>query len=435
MNSRNCGLRIANCELTVRGMTFAGRKSRLFLRSCDLCIILVVLAIFAACDRIRDRRESREDFWWPEQILSLEERQQETAEKIARVEALLKREQLAGLLITSTPNFSWLTAGGENPAPLFIRPDGARFLFAGASEGARLQAEDLKGMGFELREVPWPANPSDVRARESFLQNLAEGRPVGADSVYPGAKLLEGELADLRLPLTAAETKEYRWLGQRCAEAVESVCRRVQPGATERGIESLLSDALLRHAIRPALIRVACDERIRKFGAAPPNDDKKLDQTLLVSVCGRRWGLHVSLTRIVHFGPVPEDTKRAAAAAARVNAGFWARTLPGAKAGAIILGAFSDYSEAGFAAEWSKAEQGGAIGYLATEWIATPDLIRTVFPGQTFAWRPSVQGIRIEDTILINGETLEILSRTPDWPVIESRALGRIYRSPGILVR
>ncbi len=67
--------------------------------------------------------------------------------------------------------------------------------------------------------------------------------------------------------------------------------------------------------------------------------------------------------------------------------------------------------------------------------MAVPGATQKVQANQAFAWNPAIQGVEVEDTILLAGDQLEILSEIRGWPVVESKALGRIYRSPGILVR
>ncbi len=435
MISRNCGLRAAPSQGTsspIRNAQSAIRHRNLYSPGLFRILALSAIILLSGCRSLPEAGPSREGYDWPERILTPQERQKEAAEKLSRALALLKREQLCGLLIDRAPDFTWITAGSEPAVPLFVRDDGSVFLLTTAAEGARLLAGDLKGMGYQLREIHWESEQAD---REAVILDLCGGRPFAADSGFSGGRRLDEQVAALRVPLTETEVRKYRWLGPKCAEAVESVCRQVQPGMTERGIEALVSYALLRRTIRPESVCVVTDERIREDGAACSGDDGKLEKALLVRVRAQRWGLHIALTRLVHFGPVPEEMENAARAAAAVNAGFWARTLPDAKAGAIVKGARLDYSKAGFTGDCDSGDQGGAIGYLAPDWIATSESNRTVSTGEAFAWCPAVQGVRVEDTMLLNEENLEILTRTADWPVIESRALGRIYRSAGILVR
>jgi antitoxin VapB len=414
-----------------RSVSFSIRNPQFAIRNC-ICLAVFTAVLLAGC-RLRPEPESAQDgYQWPERILTAAESSQEAAEKLSRTLALLKREQLGGLLIESAADFSWITAGSEAAVPVFVRADGRRFLLTTASEGVRLLDGDLKGMGYELSEIRWESAKAD---REAALMSLSAGQPFAADSGSLGGRMLGEAVAALRAPLTDTEIRKYRWLGPKCAQAIESVCRRVEPGMTEKGIEVLVSCELLRHTIRPESVCVATDERINRESAGRSSEDAKLEKALRIRVCAQRWGLHVSLTRMVHFGPVPEEMEKAAEAAAAVNAGLWARTLPDAKAASILQDARADYAKAGYAGDWARGDQGGAIGYLAPDWVATPESSRSISSGQAFAWCPTVHGVRIEDTMLLDGDNLQILTRTADWPVIESRALGHIYRSAGILVR
>ena len=411
------------------------------MRGVFLPLLLVALA---GCGSLRRPGENAEASWYPEQLLTLEERQQEAVIKLTRVQEFLRRESLSGVLIGTVRNFAWVTAGGDNhiviasekgAVLLFIRDDGQKFVIASYSDAARVMNEDLRGMGYQLREIAWYGDRAEPGQMTATLQELTGGRPFASDTRYPGSHMVDDELATLRVPLTETEIRKYRWLGRRCAEAVDSVCRKIRPGMTERGVEALVCDALMRHAIRPAVLLIAADERILNYRHAPPSDTKKIEKYAMVNICASRWGLVIAMTRSVHFGPMPEDLEKKLHAAARVNAGFWARTVPGAGAGAILQGAIEDYAAAGYPGEWKRHHQGGAIGYQERDWVAVPGATQKVQANQAFAWNPAIQGVKVEDTILLAGDQLEILSEIRGWPVVESKALGRIYRSPGILVR
>ena len=407
-------------------------------------IIPILLLLFVSCSVPRRSNRDVDASWYPEELLTLEERRLEAAIKLERIQNFLKREKLSGVLITTARNFSWITAGGDShivitsesgAVPLFIREDGRKFIITSHSEAPRMQEEDLKEMGYELREISWYGDKIEPNQLTSTLRELTAGRPFGSDSTYADSRMVDSELASLRVPLTDTEIRKYRWLGKKCAEAVERVCRQVQPGMTERGIAALMSDALLRHSIRPTVLLIGADDRIMKYRHAPPSDKNKVDKYAMVNICARRWGLVISMTRLIHFGAVPADLQHKLESVARVNAGYWARTTVGSNAGSILQGAIADYAEAGYPEEWRKHHQGGAIGYQERDWLAIPGSSQRVQSNQTFAWNPTIQGTKIEDTILLVGDRLEILTEIAGWPVVESKALGRIYRSPGILVR
>jgi len=372
---------------------------------------------------------------YPALILSKAERRQEVALKAARVLALLKQEMLSGILIASAPNFAWATAGAEGKVPLFLRDDGRKFFIAHTDDAPKALLEDLSDLGYEAKTTSWYSGGIGQKEMAAVLEQLTGGRPFGADIPCTGARTVDDAVAALQVPLTDGEVREYRWLGKTTAEQVETVCRQIRPWMTDRGIEVLLSDALLRHAIRAVQVEVEVDARIPGDGGKPRSDVSKVERHAAVTICGERWGLKVAMTRIVHFGPLEKDAQAHLKAAARVNAGFWARTLPGAAAGSILQGAIADYAEAGYSQEWSKHGPGGAIGYRDRDWPAAPDSAHAVRCPQAFAWKATVGDARIEDTILLIGDGMEVLTETPDWPRVGSKALGRIYRSPGILVQ
>jgi len=353
----DCGLKDSRSAFAIQPRTIQNQKSKI-----QNCLVFLILLLFVGCGR--RHAPDHTEYWWPEKILSPGEQQQEISEKTARVAALLRKEKLLQAPVTDPADLAWLSAGNEFQGPLLVRDDGS-------------------------------SQPLPVA--------MAAGAPPAVS------------LNELRVPLTGTEVRKYRWLGRRCAEAVEAVCRRLPRGMNERAIEALLSDALMRQAIHPARILLASDERIAESGAAPPEDERKADKALLVIVCGRRWGLHVALSRMIHFGPVPESLRREEEAVAAVNAGIWAKCWTGAL--------------------YQGGEPGGAIGYRMDEWGKADRRGRTIASGQAYAWCPAFNGVRMEDTILILGDDLDVLTRTPDWPVIESRAQGRIYRFAAILSR
>ncbi len=395
--------------------------------------LLVMLLSLAACGS--SSQIGPPSALYPELILTNAERRQEVQLKAARIVELLKRENLSGVLIESESNFSWVTAGSEGKLPLFVRDDGRKFFLARAGDAPGAVSSDLADMGYESRTLPWYSGAAGEREMVAVLQELSGGRPFGADVPCVAAKTVDQKVASLRVPLTEGELREYRWLGKRAAEAVEDVCRRIQPGMTDRGIDALLSDALLLHAIRVVHSDILPDVLVTRADGKPRHDVSKVERRVEISVCAERWGLRAALTRLVCFGPPGRDLQERLRAAARVNAGFWARTLPGASAVSVLEGAKADYTEAGYAPEWSKRSPGGAIGYADVDWPSAPDSMETVRTPQAFAWRATVGDVRIEDTILLVGQHVEVLTETPDWPRVDSKCLGRIYRSPGILQR
>ena len=38
---------------------------------------------------------------------------------------------------------------------------------------------------------------------------------------------------------------------------------------------------------------------------------------------------------------------------------------------------------------------------------------------QAFAWNPTIAGTKVEDTALVIGDSIEIITSTPGWPTIQ----------------
>jgi Xaa-Pro dipeptidase len=184
----------------------------------------------------------------------------------------------------------------------------------------------------------------------------------------------------------------------------------------------------------PSVLLMAVDHRIRKYKHAVPRG-KRLERFGMVNLCARKWGLVVSVTRFVHFGPLPQELADGFQAAAKVNAALWHATREGANARHLFDVAKQSYTAAGFPGAEELHHQGGATGYGEREWIATPQGAEIVVNRQAFAWNPSVHGGKVEDTVLLQDGALENLTGTSELPEVETEVGGEIYRSAGVLLR
>ena len=364
--------------------------------------------------------------------------------KLARVQNFLREQKLAGVLLSQVSNFSWITAGlGDNhvvittetgASSLLITADGRKFVLASNSEMPRLLAEDLKGLGYEPREFKWYEDKLTPDRKLELIHEIVGQGAVGTDTPYAGFKQIGAEFAPLRYELTEPEMKKYRWLGRNTAEAVVSVCRRIQPGMTEYEMEAMASDELLRRGIRPTVLLMGVDERVLSFRHTVPSG-ARLRHYAFVNVCARKWGLVSSAGRFVYFGPLPEYLRQRVRASAQVTAGFLASTKPGAQAGEILEQSKAWYAANGFPGEMELHHQGGAIGYAEREWVAYPGSKEIVHDRQAFAWNPIVQGALSFDTFLLNGGRLENIGFVEDWPTIHVDVNGQDVQLPDILVR
>lgn len=378
-----------------------------------------------------------------ENLISPQERDAELTEKHSRIQAFLAENKLKGVLLTKVANFAWATAGAdshivitseEGCASLMFLDNGKKYLIANNIEAVRLQEEELKELGFMLKEYPWHKDMIIPQEKQRIIKELTKGGDFASDMPFPGARLMAKEIFRLRYQLTESEIKKYRWLGREAATLVGRVCRSLKPGLSERRIEAMTSDELMKSGIRPTVILIGTDERILSYRHCPPTD-KRLEKYALVNICARKWGLVIALSRFVHFGEFPKKLRNRLQATATVDATMIHNSRPGITGEQLYIIAAKAYSSVGFPQQEQKHHQGGAIGYAERDWFAVPGCEEKVLSRQAFAWNPTIEGTKSEDTIIVFDDHVEVITEIPGWPKIKVEMEGKKYYRPDILIR
>ena len=354
--------------------------------------------------------------------------------KSKKIQDLMEHHHLNALVLRQVGNFAWATCGASSyvnmaatngASSLLITPS-ARYVITDNIEASRLkQEEHLEEQGWEFHITPW------YETNQAVTQ-LTHSLNLGADYPHPGAVDLSAEFSQLRSALGPEEGKRFRKLSGLCAEAMDQAIRSVRPKMTEYQIAGLLADAVQSRGIQPIVNLIATDERIFRFRHPLPTD-QKLNQYAMLIVCGRKWGLVCSLTRLVYFGRLPDELQHKAEAVAHVDARLIIATRPGRKLCDVFNDATQAYRGQGFADEWQLHHQGGPVGYEPREFLATPTSDNVVSVGQVFAWNPSITGVKSEDTILIGRERNEVLTSISGWPTMKVSLDGQEIERPAIL--
>jgi antitoxin VapB len=354
--------------------------------------------------------------------------------KLARIQDVLHRHSLDAMLLQRVDNFAWATCGAASyvnlaaslgAASLLITPSG-RYLLTDNIEAQRLEQEErLREQGWEFRIAPWYETNQAVT-------RLTRGLNLASDAAYPGATDISAALPGLRSLLTPEEGARFRKLGAYCAEAMDAAIRTVRPGMTELNLAACLAGEALRRGVQPIVNLVAVDDRVFRFRHPLPTA-RQLQAYAMLILCGRMWGLVCSITRLVHFGQLPDEIRRKADAVARVDAKFIQATRPGRALREIFAEGIDSYSAVGFANEWQLHHQGGLAGYAPREIFATLATEDAVVAGQAYAWNPSVAGAKSEDTILVGEQGNEILTTIPAWPTLKVDVDGTTIERPAIL--
>ena len=354
--------------------------------------------------------------------------------KLDRIHHFLDESNLDAILLRRTDNFSWATCGADphintadsmGIASLLISQTD-RFVVTNNIEVKRLMHEErLAEQGWEFKVSPWFEG-------DDQLSKLTEGMKLGADATFPHALDVSCQIASIRAQLTPEEGERYRELGRLCAQGMRQSIDAVKPGMSEYEIAGLLAQSVESRGVQAVVNLIATDERIFSYRHPLPTD-KKLRKYAMLILCGRKWGLICSVTRLVHFGPLPDEVRHKAEAVARIDAEMIAATCPGNTLGGVFSRAQAAYAEAGFPDEWKLHHQGGSAGYAPREVTATPASTEPVLLGQAFAWNPSITGAKSEDTILVGEGSNEIITEMPDWPSIDILVGEQVIKRPAIL--
>jgi Xaa-Pro aminopeptidase len=358
----------------------------------------------------------------------------EFIQKQIAIQEFLANHGCDALILQKVSSFAWATCGAasyintataDGTGSLLITPQG-RYLITTNIEAPRFADEErLVEQGWELRPYPW-------HETSGTISELSRGFRLAADGFFPGAQDLSGPLSRLRSVLLPEEQERFRKLGNLCAEAMNEAILQVRPGMTENEIAALLANAAQKRGVQAIVNLIATDERIYAYRHPLPTG-KKMDRYAMLVLCGRRWGLVCSITRLVHFGTLPDDLKRKQAAVAQVDAAFLTATRPGKSLAGIFAQAMATYAETGFGDEWRLHHQGGPAGYEPREYVGTPTSTDFVSAGQAYAWNPSITGVKSEDTILIGETQNDVLTEIAGWPGITVSVSGSQVSRPAIL--
>jgi Xaa-Pro aminopeptidase len=362
----------------------------------------------------------------------------EFIKKQETLDAFMEHHKLEALLLQQVSSFAWATCGAssyintaasQGSAKLLLIQSGGRterYLITNNIEAPRLdQEEKLIDQGWEFVVDPW-------NQEENRVGELAGHLSLGSDGPYPGAVNVSTEITRLRSKLLPEEILRFQALGKICGEAMNEAIQCVKPGQNEYEIAALLSQAVERRGAQAIVNLIATDERVYQFRHPLPTG-KVMERYAMLVLCGRKWGLVCSLTRLVHFGSIADSLRHKMEAVAKIDGVLIAATQAGRTLGEIFQMAQKAYAENGYPDEWRLHHQGGAAGYEPREYLGMPGSTDIVSAGQVYAWNPSIAGIKSEDSILVLESGPQILTRIEGWPTLEISAGGLQIPRPAVL--
>ncbi|HUV13083.1 MAG TPA: M24 family metallopeptidase [Acidobacteriota bacterium] len=365
-------------------------------------------------------------------------RKEELNEKTAKVRRLLKSLDLKAVLLKKQSTYSWLTAGGMNMintnseigVSSLLITEKAKYVLTSRIESPRAMEEEKLGeFGFELMEYDW-FEPRELELLKSVVPDLN----VGCDIDTYGLKNVDAELKRLRYSLMPEERERYLWFGNKLSEAIETVMVEAPRNCTEAELTGELTRRLWKHRIDQVGFQAGSDERAYKYKHPIPTE-KKIDKHLLFNVMARKWGLTLTITRMMSFGKVTTEIREQFNDNLLIENSMIAATRPGAVSGDIFQMTCDLYDKLGYIDEWRRHHQGGSAGYELRDYICTRETKEVVQDDQAFCWNPSISGTKTEDTFIVRGDGVEFVTKPMVFPTQEQTVNGLKFIRPGILER
>jgi Xaa-Pro aminopeptidase len=355
----------------------------------------------------------------------------------ARLDEYLSEADVEAVWFLTPTGFAWATGGGDNVVSRTSGGVGA--VGYDAAGDWHLVADNIEADRLATEELAVDAAHHEFAWHESDLATeVAAVSPdsAAADADIPGLQSLDP--SRVRLPLVDGDIERYRALGEAAAGVVETVAREIDPDDTEASVAAGVRAALEVRDIAAPVVLVGGAERLSKYRHFTPKPVPVGDYAI-VSVTAEWKGLHASLTRTVAFDPPDWLDHRHTVCmfmeATALGATHAAGTAGGDTA-SVFRGIAAGYEHFDAAEEWREHHQGGAAGYAGREWFVTPDGDDPVELPAAFAYNPSYQGAKSEDTVLITDDDIEILTSTGDWPTtaVDGYDYDLVLQRPQVLL-
>lgn len=336
--------------------------------------------------------------------------------KRERVGAILDAAGASSLILTSAGALSWYLDGARvtvnaaaDPVLAVVATRTADTVVVGRNEVDRLVDEEL---------------PADLT---QHVLDWTSSVAAAAHAIAGTAALTEADVPEqlraARASLLPRELDRYRALARDAAAALTDAMLTATPDQPERALAARIGAGLIERGAEPLVILVAGHERTGHRHPLPTGGP--LGPRAMAVVCARRHGMIANVTRWVRFGPQDPVVADATARLLDVEADVFDATRPGVRVADALTVLQQAYPSHGFDAdEWRSHHQGGPAGYVGRDPRASPEVPDVFTEHQAVTWNPSAPRVKLEDTVLITAEGIDVLSVDQRWPSSVHR--GRI---------
>jgi hypothetical protein len=203
---------------------------------------------------------------------------------------------------------------------------------------------------------------------------------------------------------------------------------------TERETAGQLSHRLLHRGAQPVVLGIGADGRSRLYRQWGFTDTQVRRYCILLATA-RKYGLCVTASRAIAFGPPDEAFKHEFDAACKISATYVASTWPDAVPREILTAGRRIYLVSGHEHEWLSCPQGHITGREPVELAITHQTEDLFQSGWAVTWRVSVGAAFNCDTFLVTDKGPELITKTEIWPLSRIRVQGADFFRPYFLQR
>ncbi len=354
--------------------------------------------------------------------------------KIGKIRNLLVQLNIDGVLLSKNDNFSWITCGGRgwvgkdtesSVASVLVTKDRV-FLISNNIEIERLLREEVKKDIFEPVFYKW------YEPQSSALERIIVGMKIASDIYMTGFKNIEKYIKPLRMVLTRWEIERAKKNGEEMERLLEDVVSSAKADMTEYELAASVEKAFTEKGFELPVLLVFSDESRNLYRHNLPRN-KKLGRFFFVSVCARKGGIVLSMTRSAAFiedkNILLQHKKNA-----RIDAKIFTRTTEGKLLKEMFYIIRNIYKEEGALEEFEKHHQGGIGGYNSREEKAMPDSNTVLKKNMLIEWNPTITGTKSEDSFILGEKKYITFTKNSAWPSLTFNIDGIEVKRPAVKI-
>ena len=326
---------------------------------------------------------------------------------------------------TGGMNVRGLIADGERPG---IYTNGRqRWLLCGNTDTQRLFDEELDGLGFMLKEWPWPSG------RATLLGELVVGKKVATDRPFPTMPLVNEKLRPELRPLMPSDIAHLRDLGHLVSHALEATARNTERGESEQDVAGALAHRIFHKGAEAHAVTVTAEGRGRRFRRAGYTA-VEVETTCNLQVTAGRDGLFVTASRTICFGAPTAEFRAEFDTACNVAAIGRLTSTPGGTMATAVDTASGLLRNTPFEHEWRLSPAGYGTGWFQADELRKAGIDEKFGLNQAIVWQPRIGSASVVDTVLVGEGACEAITPTEQWPYKRITLGGSTYDIPDLLV-